>query len=183
MFLQVGVVEGYCAAFVNRRKEEIVFLRFDQNCGAIFPTDKFTFVIEELQCVPFPGIMACGDNDSASCFFPNNGEFNSGCSGKSEINNIKPKWCECAGDQVAHGFTADTCITPDNYLSSCIFFFYPGAVGSRKFYNIRWSKIFTRLSSNSSPDSWNTLNQWHRCDGLKCNFCKNKELHARKGAG
>ncbi len=56
MFLKRGIVDGIFTQFINSCKPEIFFGSGFQDDGAIFAADELANIVEEFECIPFPGL-------------------------------------------------------------------------------------------------------------------------------
>ena len=83
-------------------KLEVLALGNSQHFVAIILGQKFTFGIEELQCVPLTGIVAGRDDDTTIGLCPSDSQLGGRCGGQPDVDHIVAHAHERTAHNVGH---------------------------------------------------------------------------------
>jgi hypothetical protein len=124
--------------------------------------DKFPFVIQQLQRIPFLGIVTRRQDNTAGSLLSRYRQFDGRRRRQAQVDHVQPQTPQGAHHQGAHHLPADPAVTADYDLFPLICLQDPAAVGGGKFYNVQRRQVLSRSSPNRAPDAGNALYQCHK---------------------
>src|SRR5688572_33168998 len=136
MFLEIRIVGTADTELIHGGKIKVGHFGFLQYFGTICGADKFTVGIEQFKRVPLAGIVACRDDYSPGGLLPGDGNLDSRCGGKAEINNVKAEAGQGLYNKILDHLTAYPSIASDDDFSVVGFFKQPASECSCKSYDI-----------------------------------------------
>ena len=89
MFAAVCGVCGDFAQMLNVGEIEVFRFGDTEDFCSFSRVEEFTSFVEEFQCVPLFGIVACSEDDASTSLFAGYGKFGRRCCSKVDIEDIK----------------------------------------------------------------------------------------------
>ena len=107
-----------------------------QYFGTIGSTQKFAFVVQQLESIPVFRVVAGSEDDATTGFFQRNGYLYSRGGTQAEVHHIDTDTLQGAANKTIHHLTADTCISSHHHHTIACFFNDPAPESCGKPYDI-----------------------------------------------
>ena len=141
-------------------KAEVLFFGEVKNGLALNGSEEFTFVIEKLEGVPLPGIVAGGEDDSAVCVSKKHRHFRGGSGGETAFNYVYSAADESSNHKLLHHVSGHAGILAHhNFVAVPVGLGLAlrkgGSICRRKFHNVNGGEGAAGLPADCSANAGN----------------------------
>ena len=139
---------------VDIGKGEILALCHTEHLLSVGGCQKFAFVIEQLQRIPMPRIVAGRDNDAAGCVTHAHRQFGCGRGSQTDVHHVEAHAHERSADHILHHFARNARISAHhNGVAALILFFNKRGISCRKLDDVKRIERVAGFTSDGAANA------------------------------